>query len=62
VNTFCTTPATLFVEEPRDRIDVIIDTTSNENRDAVLTVELYIDDQLIDSSSGRRNVQVSRDL
>lgn len=58
----CRTPATLFVEEPRDRIDAIFDTFSEENRDAVLTVELYIDDELVDSSRGRRNVQVSKDL
>lgn len=58
----CRTPATLFVEQPKDRIDAIIDTLSNENRDAVLTVELYIDDQLVDSSHGSRNVQVSKDL
>jgi hypothetical protein len=58
----CRTPATLFVEEPRDRIDVIVDTNSNENRDSILTVELYINDELVDSSTGRRNVAVSKDL
>jgi hypothetical protein len=58
----CRTPATLFVEEPKDQIDVIIDTNSDENRDAVLLVELFINGQLVDSSRGRRNVQVSKDL
>lgn len=62
VSEACRTPATLFVEEPKDRIDAIIDSLTNENRDAVLTVELYIDGELVDSSHGHRNVQVSKDL
>jgi hypothetical protein len=62
VSPACRTPATVFIEEPQDRIDAIIDTLTDENPDAILTVELYVDDELVDSSQGRRNVQVSEDL
>ena len=58
----CRTPATVFIEEPKDEINAIFDTLQNENPDAVLRVELYINDELVDSSSGKRNVIVEHEF
>jgi hypothetical protein len=43
-------------------VNAVFDTLSGENPDARLRVELYINDELVDASSGNRNVIVRRDL
>jgi hypothetical protein len=58
----CRTPATLFIEDPQNEVNAIFDTLSGENPDAELRVELYINDELVDASSGKRNVLVRRDI
>jgi hypothetical protein len=35
---------------------------SGENPDAILRVELYVNDELVDASSGKRNVIVEHEL
>jgi hypothetical protein len=58
----CRTPATVFIQEPKDEINAIFDTLSGENPDAILRVELYVNDELVDASSGKRNVIVEHEL
>ena len=58
----CRTPATVFIEEPKDQVNAVFDTLANENPDAVLRVEMYVDDELVDSSSGKRNVIVRHEF
>lgn len=58
----CRTPATLFIEETRDSVSAVFDTLGTESPDAELRAELYIDGQLVESSTGKRNVQVTDDL
>jgi hypothetical protein len=54
----CRTPATLFIEDPKDEVTAVFDTLEGENPDAELLVELYVNDELVDSSKGKRNVIV----
>lgn len=58
----CRTPATVFIEEPKDQVNAVFDTLASENPDAVLRVELYINDELVDASSGARNVIVKHEF
>ena len=58
----CRTPATLFLADPQVTVSAVIGKLSGENKDAYQRVELYIDDRLVDSQSGRGDVVVSHDL
>lgn len=58
----CRTPATIFVEEPQDLVSGVISKLTAENPNAVIRVELYLDDVLVDDSAGKDNVKVSKDL
>lgn len=58
----CRTPATLFIEDAREQVTAVFDTLGGESPDGRLLAELYINDELVESSSGARNVKVSRDI
>ncbi len=58
----CRTPATLFIEDARETVSAAFDPLGTENRDAVFRVELYVDDRLVDVSTGKSNVRVDEDL
>jgi hypothetical protein len=58
----CRTPATLFVEDAREQLTAVFDTLSGESPNAILLAELYVDDVLVDSNKGARNVVLKHDL
>ena len=58
----CRTPATIFLQEAKHSVSAVFDTLGAESRDANLRAELYVDDRLVDTGNGKRNVKVEQDL
>lgn len=58
----CTTPATFFYEGARDHISGVFSKLENQDEDAHLRAELYVDGSLADSGEGGTNAVAADDL
>jgi hypothetical protein len=62
VATSCLTPALFFIQNVQETVSGVFRKLSGESPDARLRVDLFIDDELVDSDSGSGDVVVSEDL
>lgn len=54
----CRTPATFFIEDPQEVVSAVFDKLSDQNRDATMRAELYINGRLEDTDTGKNTVIV----
>jgi len=58
----CTTPATFYIEDAQEVVSGVFTKFSNQDPTVVLQADLYVDDQLRDTDSGKGDLVVSYDL
>jgi hypothetical protein len=58
----CRTPATFFLENPKESVSAVFSKLGDQDRDAVLRAELYVSERLKDTQTSRQNVIVKSDI